>query len=147
LRRLILKSTGPSSTGRMDVVPMSHDLDFKGRDRQNNHLEQSVHCQWTLFWKSTPQDHYSRKLSRHKCNYWQHEEETKQCGYYLHLSQSSTATFNIHVSLLIDSLSARGKSTQDLLINLFKGYQAAMDKTFIEYILEGNLNNTKKEKS
>jgi hypothetical protein len=28
----------------------------------------------------------------------------------------------------------RGKSTQDLLTNLFKGQQAATDKTFVKYI-------------
>jgi hypothetical protein len=43
--------------------------------------------------------------------------------------------FNGYVRLLIDSLAARGESTQDLLLtNLFKGYQAASDKVFIDYI-------------
>lgn len=42
--------------------------------------------------------------------------------------------FNGYVRLLIDSLAARGETTQDLLSNLFKGYQAASDKTFVEYI-------------
>jgi len=47
---------------------------------------------------------------------------------------SDITKFNIHVSLLMDSLAARGESTQDLLTNLFKGYQAATDKTFVDYI-------------
>ena len=47
---------------------------------------------------------------------------------------SDITKFNIHVSMLMDSLAARGESTQDLLTNLFKGYQAATDKTFVDYI-------------
>jgi hypothetical protein len=47
---------------------------------------------------------------------------------------SDITKFKIHVSLLIDSLAARGESTQDLLTNLFKGYQAATEKTFVKYI-------------
>ena len=42
--------------------------------------------------------------------------------------------FNGYVRLLIDSLAARGETTQDLLTNLFKGYQAASDKVFVSYI-------------
>jgi hypothetical protein len=36
--------------------------------------------------------------------------------------------------LLIYSLAARGEMMQDLLTNIFKGYQAATDKTFVKYI-------------
>jgi len=42
--------------------------------------------------------------------------------------------FNTHVKLLVESLAARGEQTNDLLINLFKGYGAAHDKTFVSYI-------------
>jgi hypothetical protein len=35
---------------------------------------------------------------------------------------------------LIDFLPARGKTTQDLLTNLFKGYLSASDKVFVYYI-------------
>ena len=42
--------------------------------------------------------------------------------------------FNGYVRLLIDSLAARGETMQDLLANLFKGYQAASDKVFVSYI-------------
>jgi hypothetical protein len=42
--------------------------------------------------------------------------------------------FNEYVCLLIDSLAARGETTEDLLTNLFKGYQAANDKVFVSYI-------------
>jgi hypothetical protein len=42
--------------------------------------------------------------------------------------------FNVYVWLLIHSLAARGETTQDLLTNLFKGYQAVNDKTFVSYI-------------
>jgi hypothetical protein len=42
--------------------------------------------------------------------------------------------FNGYVKLLNDSLAARGESTTDLLTNLFKGYLAVNDKTFVAYI-------------
>ena len=42
--------------------------------------------------------------------------------------------FNGYVKLLIDSLAARGETTTDLLTNLFKGYLAVNDKTFVAYI-------------
>jgi hypothetical protein len=42
--------------------------------------------------------------------------------------------FNGYVRLMVDSLAARGETTQDLLTNLFKGYQAASDKVFVSYI-------------
>jgi hypothetical protein len=47
---------------------------------------------------------------------------------------SDITRFNGHVRLLIDSLVARGKSTQDLLMNVFKGYNAACDIVFLSYI-------------
>jgi hypothetical protein len=42
--------------------------------------------------------------------------------------------FNGYVRLLIASLAARGETTQDLLSNLFKGYNAVNDKVFVSYI-------------
>jgi len=42
--------------------------------------------------------------------------------------------FNTYVKDLIDSLNARGETTQDLLANVFKAYKVASDKTFVEYI-------------
>ena len=42
--------------------------------------------------------------------------------------------FNTYVKLLIDGLRSRGETTQDLLINLFKGYMACSDREFIAYI-------------
>jgi hypothetical protein len=42
--------------------------------------------------------------------------------------------FNGYVKLLIDSLAARGETTTNLLMNLFKGYLVVNDKTFIAYI-------------
>jgi hypothetical protein len=42
--------------------------------------------------------------------------------------------FNGYVQLLIDSLAARGETTQDLYTNLFKGYQAIKDKVLVSYI-------------
>lgn len=42
--------------------------------------------------------------------------------------------FNGYVKSLVQSLAARGERTEDLLSNLFKGYQAVADKTFLKYI-------------
>jgi hypothetical protein len=53
---------------------------------------------------------------------------------YILTIDSDITRLNIHVPLLIDSLTSRGESTHNLLINLFKGYQAATDRTFVEYI-------------
>ena len=42
--------------------------------------------------------------------------------------------FNTYVKLLVDGLRSRGERTEDLLVNLFKGYLACSDKEFVEYI-------------
>ena len=42
--------------------------------------------------------------------------------------------FNMYVKNLVDQLRARGEFTNDLLINLFKGYLSATDKSFTAYI-------------
>ena len=42
--------------------------------------------------------------------------------------------FNGYVKSLVQSLAARGEKTEDLLSNLFKGYQAVSDKMFLKYI-------------
>ena len=38
--------------------------------------------------------------------------------------------------MLIDSLSARGETTHDLMTNLFKAYAACSDATFVRYIAD-----------
>lgn len=57
-----------------------------------------------------------------------------QLDEYLPTVGYDISKFNGYVKLLIDSLAARGETTQDLLINLFKGYLAAPDKEFNAYI-------------
>ena len=42
--------------------------------------------------------------------------------------------FNGYVKGLVQSLAARGERTEDLLSNLFKGYQAVSDRMFLKYI-------------
>ena len=42
--------------------------------------------------------------------------------------------FNDYVIGLVSKLHARGEQTQDLLVNLFKGYKACKDAEFVEYI-------------
>ena len=43
--------------------------------------------------------------------------------------------FNARVKLLMESLSARGETTNDLVINLFKAYKVVPDKAFVTYII------------
>lgn len=57
-----------------------------------------------------------------------------QLDEYLPTVGYNITKFNGYVKLLVDSLAARGETTQDLLINLFKGYLSAPDKEFGRYI-------------
>ena len=47
---------------------------------------------------------------------------------------SNIETFNFFVRAQIKSLAARGETSSDLLINLFKGYKAANDAEFLDFI-------------
>ena len=53
---------------------------------------------------------------------------------YMTTVHSNVELFNIHVKENRQGLKARGESTDDLMINLFKGYMAASDKEFAKYI-------------
>ena len=53
---------------------------------------------------------------------------------YINTIGCDITKFNAHVQKLLEGLSARGETTHDLLTNLFKGYQAASDSTFVKYI-------------
>jgi hypothetical protein len=47
---------------------------------------------------------------------------------------SDIQKFNDHVLTLATKLQSRGEATQDMLVNLFKGYKACKDAEFVEYI-------------
>jgi hypothetical protein len=53
---------------------------------------------------------------------------------YIKENGSDIVAFNAHVRKLVDQLGARGATTQDLLINLFKGYKACKDQLFLSYV-------------
>ena len=53
---------------------------------------------------------------------------------YINTIGCNITKFNAHVQKLLEGLSAYGETTHDLLTNLFKGYQAAFDHTFLKYI-------------
>lgn len=53
---------------------------------------------------------------------------------YMVAIQSDIDKFNLYVNTCLESLHARGESTQDLMVNLFKGYSKASDKAFKDYI-------------
>jgi hypothetical protein len=48
--------------------------------------------------------------------------------------ESDIEKFNEYVIGLVEQLQARGQETQDLLVNLFKGYKACKDLEFVDYI-------------
>ena len=43
--------------------------------------------------------------------------------------------FNARVKMMMESLAARGETTNDLIINLFKAYKVVPDKAFVKYIV------------
>ena len=53
---------------------------------------------------------------------------------YLPTMGYNITKFNMYMKNLVDQLWARGEFTNDLLINLFKGYLSATDKFFTTYI-------------
>jgi hypothetical protein len=53
---------------------------------------------------------------------------------YMTSVDSDITKFNQHVHNLLDSLAARGATTEDLLSNLFKGYAVTSDKAFVAYL-------------
>ena len=48
---------------------------------------------------------------------------------------SNIGRFNQYVKLLIQPLTAHNQTTSDLLINLFKGYEAVSDEAFRAWLL------------
>jgi hypothetical protein len=53
---------------------------------------------------------------------------------YMRFAKSDILAFNMHVRSLLDTLHSCGETTNDLLSNLFRGYKAASDSTFTQYI-------------
>ena len=54
---------------------------------------------------------------------------------YITTIDSDIGRFNQYVKLLVQSLTARNQTTNDLLINLFKGYGAVSDEVFRAWLL------------
>ena len=53
---------------------------------------------------------------------------------YMTNVNSNIELFNLHVKNSKEGLKARGEQADDLIMELFKGYKAASDSTFVEYI-------------
>lgn len=53
---------------------------------------------------------------------------------YMPTIGSDIGKFNEHVNHLVEGLTARGQITTDLVTNLYKGYAAASDAPFVDYI-------------
>ena len=66
---------------------------------------------------------------------------------YVRTNGSNILGLNAHVMELIKTLNARGETTHDLVVNLFKGYKACSDKKFNDYIcsLENEYDDNKIE--
>lgn len=61
-------------------------------------------------------------------------EQLTNLDTYMVTVESNVETFNNHVKKFRAGLRFRGERTDDLLINLFKGYYAAADKEFVSYM-------------
>ena len=61
---------------------------------------------------------------------------------YINTIGCDITKFNVYVQNLLEGLAFRGETTNDLLSNLFKGYQAAFDHTFVKYINPNKKNTT-----
>ena len=53
---------------------------------------------------------------------------------YIGTIDSDIKKFNVYVKSLVQGLTRRHQTTNNLLTNLFKGYKAASDSPFVEYI-------------
>ena len=60
--------------------------------------------------------------------------ELSNLDLYLPKVGSDITKLNDHVSSLLEQLRARGETTNDLFTHLLKGYKAANDRKFVEYI-------------
>jgi hypothetical protein len=61
-------------------------------------------------------------------------EQLSQLDIYMVDVKSDVEQYNDYVKTLVAGLNARGEQTLDLLANLFKGYMAASDGSFIDFI-------------
>jgi hypothetical protein len=62
------------------------------------------------------------------------QDQLSRLDEFLPLIDYDIGKMNLRVQSLIEALNARGETTTDLLTNLFKGYKAAKDEKFVEYI-------------
>jgi hypothetical protein len=60
-------------------------------------------------------------------------ENLSSLNTYMSMVKSNIEQFNKYVKVNWEGLKARGESCDDLMINLFKGYQSASDHEFIRY--------------
>ena len=65
---------------------------------------------------------------------------------YIHTVGNDITKFNTYLLQIIDTLASWLEKLQDTPKNIFKGYGACTDKSFVEYIYI-NRNSTAKEKT
>jgi len=57
------------------------------------------------------------------------DQHMAKCG-------NDVSRFNDFVRMQLDALNARGKSSNDIMVNLFKGYKSVSDGQFKQYIAQ-----------
>lgn len=53
---------------------------------------------------------------------------------YIATNGTNLVAFNTYVQSQVNGLTARGETTNDLVVNLFKGYKVVKDKSFLDYL-------------
>ena len=58
--------------------------------------------------------------------------QLRSLNIYINTIECDITKFNVYVQNLLEGLASRGETTNDLLSNLFKGYQAVSNHTFVK---------------
>jgi hypothetical protein len=106
----------------------------EGGKSEGDAAQGGVHGERNSLWYMPPQGNNQRVLHRYERYYDLYPWETQIAGQVHENVDSDIKKFNQYVKSQLDSLNARGQTTQDLLANLFKGYDEASDSTFRAYV-------------
>ena len=120
LYKCLMNSISAEGKQKINIWARQYKLMVNGMEYPSGNLLLKV-----IVRESTPRHDASSTFIREKLGALAQLMET---------SGSDITKFNRSVVLLIESLAARGEITHDLLMNLFRGYAAASDKTFVDYM-------------
>ena len=71
---------------------------------------------------------------RQQCDNDGHSSTAQLPRHYINTIGCDITKFNVYIQNLLEGLASRGETTNNLRSNLFKGYQAVSDHTFVKYI-------------